>query len=131
MRKLLLLALCALFIPAAHAGPIAWAKRHPLVTKLIVTGAASGVYAKGLHRCRLGGVDNCQEGYGAAWAGFGTTVALDVVMQFVGQGIGGKTGNSLAYGSNATVLGWGLYQWEGGLNKPKEVAAKKEFFHAP
>jgi hypothetical protein len=40
--------------------------------------------------------------------------------QIVGYKIGGKLGDSISYGGNAAVLGFGAYQWHGGLNKPKE-----------
>jgi hypothetical protein len=93
---------------------------HPIRTRIIATAIAGAVYAEGLHRCRIPNVENCQGHYGAAWGEYGTTMALDGVAQLVGYEISGKTGNSISYGSNLGIIGWGAYQWHGGLNKPSE-----------
>lgn len=115
-----LLALLLLFALPAEAGPLSWVKRHPVAAKLIYAGAAAGVYAEGLHQCRIPNVENCQAHYGAAWGTYGATVGIDLIGQLVGQKIGGKTGNAIAYGGSTAMLGWGIWQWQGGLNKPKE-----------
>lgn len=120
-----LLALLLLFALPAEAGPLAWVKRHPIAAKLIYAGAAAGVYAEGLHQCRIPNVENCQAHYGAAWGTYGATVGLDLVGQLVGQKIGGKTGNAIAYGGSTAMLGWGIWQWHGGLNNPKEDSDAK------
>lgn len=124
--KVFTLAIALLFASTVKAGPISWVKHqvrdHPLRTQLIFAGVSAGVYAEGLHRCRIGGVENCQEHYGAAWGGYGATVGLDLVGVLVGHKVGGKTGNVIAYGGSAAMLGWGAYQWHGGLNKPSRDA---------
>jgi len=112
------------WLPAAQAGPINWAKHqvrdHSLRTQLIFAGISAGVYAEGLHQCRVVNLENCQEKYGAAWAGYGATVSLDLVGVLVGQ----KTNSLISYAGSAGMLGFGIYQWRGGLNKPKEDNAK-------
>lgn len=122
IRRSLFLAL--LFALPAEAGPLSWVKRqlqdHPTRTRIITTAVTSAIYAEGLHRCRLGGVENCQAHYGAAWGTYGATVGLNLIGQLVGQKIGGKTGNAIAYGGSTAMLGWGAWEWHGGLNKPKE-----------
>lgn len=122
LKIILLLSMLGM-VQSAEAGPVSWLKRqvreHPVRTKLVFAGIAAGVYAKGLQVCRVQDVENCQEHYGAAWGGYASTVGLDLVAQLVGQKIGGKTGDVIAYGSSTTMLGFGAYQWHGGLNKPK------------
>jgi hypothetical protein len=118
------LALFLLFPLAAQAGPVDFMKHqfrdHPLRTQLIFAGVASGVHAYGLHECRIVNVENCDAHYGAAWGSYGVTVGLNLVGVLVGHELGGKGGNSIAYGSSAAQLGWGAYQWHGGLNKPAD-----------
>lgn len=119
------LAILLLLIPSlAQAGPLHWLKRqaveHPLRTKFIFSGVSAAVYAEGLHQCRIVNVENCDAHYGAAWGSYTATVSLNVVAQIVGHKLGGKQGNAIAYGGSAAMLGWGAYQWHGGLNKPKE-----------
>ena len=120
--KTFALAIILLLASSVKAGPVSWAKHqlrdHPLRTQLVFAGISAGVYAEGLHRCRIPNVENCQEHYGAAWGGYGATVGLDLAGVLIGHKIGGKAGNAIAYGGDAAVLGWGLYQWGGGLNKP-------------
>jgi len=124
LKRLLLLLLASVLAAPLQAGPLDWAKRqfkeHPVRTRIITTAISSAIYAEGLKKCRVS-VENCQEHYGAAWAGYGSTVALDVVGQFIGYKIGGKTGDAISYGSSTLMLSWGAYQWNGGLNKPKEA----------
>lgn len=122
MKPTLLFAL--LFALPAHAGPINWIKHHPVQTQIIFSGIAAGVAAEGLHQCRIQNVENCQAHYGAAWGAYGATVGLNLVGVLVGHNLGGKVGKSVAYGSSTIMLGWGAYQWHGGLNKPKEDNAK-------
>ena len=109
---------------AACAGPIDWAKRqvrdHPVRTRIVATVVSGTVYGIGLRICRRTNVENCQEKYGAALGGYISTMALDGVAQLVGYEIGGETGDSISYGSNLGIIGFGAYQWHGGLNKPSE-----------
>lgn len=120
MKTLLALALLAFAIPA-EAGPLSWAKRqvrdHPLRTQLVFAGVASGIYAEGLHQCRIVNVENCQEHYGAAWGGYSATVGLNLVNILIAHKMGGKQENIQGFGGSLGVLGWGAYQWHGGLNK--------------
>ncbi len=123
LRPILALSL-ALLGTTAQAGPLSWAKRqvreHPVRTRFATTLVAGAVYAEGLHRGRLGGVENTQCHYGAAWGCYGATMALDGVAQLVGYKLGGKTGDAISYGGNLGLIGWSAYQWHGGLNKPAE-----------
>lgn len=119
-------ALLLAFSTAAQAGPFRFIKRqfteHPLRTQLLFAGVASGVSTWGLHECRLPNVENCQGHYGAAWADQGLNVGMDFLGVFMGHKIGGRTGQAISYGSSTALLGWGAYQWHGGLNKPSEDA---------
>ena len=128
MKRLALLLLLAVPI-AAQAGPVDFLKRqfhdHPLRTQLVFAGVASGVGVRGLQVCREQNVENCTSHYGAAWGTFGAGVGLNFLGVLVGHELGGKTGNAIAYGGSAAQLGWGSYQWHGGLNKPKEQADEK------
>ena len=125
MKRILILLFVFLITSCvARCGPISFMKHqiqdHPIRTRIIATAVAGAIYAEGLHQCRIPNVENCQEHYGSAWAGYGSTMALDVVAQGVGYALGGKVGNSISYGANLGVIGWGAYQWNGGLNKPRE-----------
>jgi hypothetical protein len=124
MKKIIALGVLLLCSAHAQAGPIDWTKRqfrdHPIRTRVVTTVVAGVVYEEGLRRCRIPNVENCQGHYGAAWGEYGTTMALDVVGQIVGYKLGGKVGDSISYGSNLGIIGWGAYQWHGGLNKPAE-----------
>lgn len=116
--KTFLLILALLFTPTAEAGPIRWAKatvrwseRHPVVFKVLAASAVAGVHAKGLERCRLGDVERCQTGYGAAWVGFGVTTGLNFLMIPISEKLGGKQGAALSFGSSAVQLGYGVFEW--------------------
>ena len=116
VRLLALLLLCAL---PAEAGPLAWMKRHPLATEIIGGVISAGVSARGLQVCRQQNVENCTAHYGGAWASYGAAEALHFTAIGIGHKIGSKTGAVIAHGSNALDLGYGAWEWHGGLNKPK------------
>jgi hypothetical protein len=126
MRKLLLLLtlciwftlplLCALFIPAAHAGPINWMNRHKRF--LAMEGAATGsalIGAWGLSHCRLTGVEKCTGRYGAVWAIYGTGVGINFGMTAVAEACwkqgGDKSCYPFAYGGSAIQAGYGLHEY--------------------
>lgn len=115
-----LLALLLLFALPVEAGPLAWVKRHPLATQIIGGVVSAGVSARGLQVCRQQNVESCTAHYGGAWASYGAGEALHATAILVGYKIGGKTGAAIAHGSNAVDLGYGAWEWQGGLNKPKE-----------
>jgi len=118
MRRILYSLVLFLAAPTiCFGGPISWLKAHPKTTKLLAAGISAGVYAEGLHECRLHGVENCDAHYGAAWATYGVTVGLDLLAIPISEKIGGKAGAAISFGGSAAMLGWGIYQWRGGLNK--------------
>lgn len=114
-----LLSLLLLFALPAEAGPLSWVKRHPLATEIIGGVVSAGVSARGLQVCHQQNVENCTAHYGSAWATYGVNEGLHGVAILVGHKIGGKTGAAIAHGSNAVDLGYGAWEWHGGLNKPK------------
>jgi hypothetical protein len=122
MKRFATIFAALLLATSARAGPLDWMKRqvrdHPVRTKLVAATISSAIYAKGLQHCRAGDVERCDEHYGAAWGGFGTTVALNFVMIPISQKIGGKQGDALSYGSSFAVLGHGIYQWRNYETKP-------------
>lgn len=124
MRRLLILASLLAFALPAEAGPLSFVKRqvrdHPLRTQLVFAGVASGIGGYGLHVARVQNVENATAHYGAAWPTFGAGVGLNLVGVFVGHKLGGKTGDTIAYGSSFLQLGYGAWEWHGGLNKPSE-----------
>ena len=117
MMKLTVLLLVLCFAPAANAGPRDWVRHHQMATKFIVAGIAAGVHARGLAVCRSHGVENCDGRYGAAWAIWGVSTALNFIDVPLSEKIGGWPGNALSYGGSAAQLGHGIQQWRGGTNK--------------
>src|SRR6266852_3276927 len=112
MRKLLFFAVLFFALsPTAEAGPINWLKHHPRAAKVLAASAAAGIHAKGLEHCRLGDVERCQAGYGAAWASFGVTTSLNFLMIPISEKIGGKQGAVLSFGGSAAQLGFGIHQF--------------------
>jgi hypothetical protein len=115
MKRLLPFFLLVAF--SAHAGPKDWIQRHKrflFMEGVAVAGAS--IHAAGLHHCRRGGVERCDEHYGAAWAAFGFTSGITVIaMPAVAEGCwkneGGKFCNILAYGGSATQAGWGVHEF--------------------
>lgn len=106
-----------------EAGPKDWITHHKRF--LFMEGAAlagAGIHAYGLHHCRQGGVERCDEHYGAAWQGFAWSTGLTViVLPSAAEGCwkneGGKFCNLLAYSGSSFQAAWGFHEW--GINAPK------------
>ena len=115
-----LLALLLLFAIPAEAGPLAWVKRHPVVTRVVGSVVADGLLARGMYNAGIPNVENRQCHYGPAAGCYAIDVGLNVVMDIVGYKIGGKTGDAISYGGDAVEISYAGWQWNGGPNKPVE-----------
>src|SRR5882672_11193711 len=101
------------------ANPFDWVKRqvkeHPTRTAFIVGAGAATIHFFGLRHCRQGSVENCEAGYGAAWASFGVVTGANFAMIAVSDSCrkndGGKFCNVLAYGGSGIQTSVGVVQW--------------------
>ena len=117
MKRLILVLLFALPV---HAGPREWVKRHPVATRIIASVIVDGALARGMYNAGKPNPENAQCHYGPTWGCFGIDVALNGVMQLVGYKVGGKTGATISFGSDAVEGAFAGYEWNGGPNKPLE-----------
>lgn len=130
-RKLLALFLCCFLVPAANANPFAKVyhyvghhKRFFAMEGAAIGGAA--LHAYGLNHCRRppGDVERCDEGYGSAWAGFGSTTGFTVVVlpsvaEACWKHDGGKPCYALAFGGTAFQAAWGIHEYHSFRPEPK------------
>lgn len=117
-RPWFLLTLALTLCASAEAKPN-WKR---IGAKVAVAGAAAGVHAYGLHKCRSTGVEKCQAHYGAAWASFGAVTALNFVAIPLSEKIDGWQGNTMSYGGSAGQAIFGILQAQKGRPNvnPKE-----------
>ncbi len=134
MKKFILLFTLWFAVPV-HAGPFDWIKRqireHPTRTAFVVGTGAATVHFFGLRHCRQGPVENCEAGYGSAWASFGVVtggnLAAIVVSDSCRKNDGGRFCNVLAYGGSGTQASLGIIQWR---NKDNEKVFQSDSFHS-
>lgn len=117
-RLIVLLLVCA--TPAA-ANPFSHAyhfvghhKRFFAMEGAAIGGAA--VHAYGLRHCRLGDVERCDERYGSAWAGYGfstgiTVVVLPSVAEACWKDDAGKPCYAIGFTGSAVQAAWGIHEY--------------------
>lgn len=118
MKPLLLTAALLLLVPQTQAGPLVkaknWVHRHPkavrVTVKVALATTAAVVHANGLRNCREGSFENCDGGYGGAWAIFGAYTATNFLLIPLSEKIGGIEGDVLSYGGSGFQLGHGIYE---------------------
>jgi len=121
MKKVALLVLLLLGWQPVQANPFSKIKdfgvthkRFELMEGAAVAGAL--IHRYGLHHCRLGGVERCDEHYGAAWAMFGFTTGLTtIVLPAIAEGCWKDSQDAkfcyvFAYSGSSFQTGWGIHE---------------------
>jgi hypothetical protein len=119
--RLLTLFAALLLATATEAGPRHWLATHKRFVSMeaIAIGAAiagAGIHAYGLHHCRrLNGVEPCDEHYGAAWAMFGVSAGVTViVMPAIAEGCWKDNWTRscyvFAYSGSSFETWWGIHE---------------------